>query len=86
VALLKKCAAALNPGGTVAVQEVPINDDMASPPRGALFAVNMLVNTPEGRCYPLAEIEEMLKEAGFAGVGGRTLNETTLVTGRVPGR
>jgi cyclopropane fatty-acyl-phospholipid synthase-like methyltransferase len=85
-ALLKKCAEALNPGGTVAIQEVPINDDMASPPRGALFAVNMLVNTPEGRCYPPSEIQEMLKEAGFAGVRGRTLNETTLVTGRVPKR
>jgi 2-polyprenyl-3-methyl-5-hydroxy-6-metoxy-1,4-benzoquinol methylase len=84
--LLKKCADALNPGGTVAVQEVPIGDDMASPARGALFAVNMLVNTPEGRCYPPREIQEMLKEAGYVGVRRRALSDTTLVTGCVPKR
>jgi 2-polyprenyl-3-methyl-5-hydroxy-6-metoxy-1,4-benzoquinol methylase len=83
-ALMKKCAAALNPGGLVAVQEVPINEDMASPPWGALFAVNMLVNTAAGGCYPPAEIQGMLKEAGFTGVKQGTLSETTLVTGRMP--
>jgi hypothetical protein len=35
------------------------------PPEGALFAINMLVNTDSGGTYPFAEYAEDLAAAGF---------------------
>lgn len=87
LALLEKCRAALNPGGRVAVQEMYISDDMTHPPRSALFAVNMLVNTPGGRCYPPSEIKQWLRKTGFVGItetpGGEPgePRETVLIQG-----
>ncbi len=60
-----KACRALRPGGRIAVQEFPLHRDHASPTQGALFSVNMLVNTPGGRCYPPSEIRSMLRQAGF---------------------
>ena len=38
------------------------------PPDGAMFALNMLVNTPAGDTYTFNEVEETLKKAGFLNV------------------
>ncbi|MFM2126452.1 MAG: Multifunctional cyclase-dehydratase-3-O-methyl transferase TcmN [Acidobacteriota bacterium] len=65
VALLKKVHAALKPGGSVAIVEFVPNDDRISPPDGALFAMRMLGTTPSGDAYTLAELDRMLREAGF---------------------
>lgn len=62
--ILAKACKALNPGGRIAVQEFPLDDSHAAPPQGALFSVNMLVQTPGGRCYPASEIVSLLKQAG----------------------
>lgn len=81
VMLLEKCRAALNPGGRVAVQEALISDDMTRPLRGALFAVNMLVNTVGGRCYSPGEMKRWLKKTGFKHLGETVLGETVLIQG-----
>jgi SAM-dependent methyltransferase len=65
VTLLKKVRSALKPGGIAAVIEFVPNDDRISPPDGALFAMRMLGTTPNGDAYTLAEIDGMLREAGF---------------------
>lgn len=65
VGLLKKVQAALEPQGRVAIIEFVPNDDRVSPPDGALFAMRMLGTTPNGDAYTLAEIEGMLRDAGF---------------------
>ncbi|MFZ2196757.1 MAG: methyltransferase, partial [Thermodesulfovibrionales bacterium] len=80
-ALLKKCWAALNPGGRVAVQEFPINDARTAPPHSALFSVNMLVGTENGRCYSPKEIKHWLAKAGFWRVIIKNLPETVLIMG-----
>jgi ubiquinone/menaquinone biosynthesis C-methylase UbiE len=82
IVLLRKCRAALSPGGRVAVQEFPINDARTAPPRSALFSVNMLVGTAKGRCYSLKEIKKWLTEAGFKGAVVKDLSETVLIMGR----
>jgi 2-polyprenyl-3-methyl-5-hydroxy-6-metoxy-1,4-benzoquinol methylase len=47
--LVGKCRGALNPGGRVVIHEFPIDETLTSPPQSALFSVNMLVATEEGR-------------------------------------
>ena len=81
VALLRKCRAAVNPGGRVAVQEFPINEARTAPPHSALFSVNMLVGTEKGRCYSPKEIKRWLAETGFKSIVIRNLPETVLIMG-----
>ena len=81
-ALLRKCRAALNPGGRVAVQEFPITESRSSPPHSALFSVNMLVATDSGRCYTVKEMKEWLSETGFRNIVVKNLPETVLIMGR----
>ena len=57
--------AALADGGRVLVRDVVMDESRTIPPDGALFAVNMLVNTHGGGTYSLEEISEDLASAGF---------------------
>lgn len=81
-ALLSKAHAALAPGGTMAIHEFALDEDRAGPVPGALFSVNMLVNTPAGRSYSPREMKAWLKEAGFGSLRVSSLGETVLVTAR----
>jgi len=63
--LLRKVHAALAPGGRAAALEFVPDEDRTSPPFAALFSLNMLVHTPGGDAYTLAELERMFRNAGF---------------------
>jgi SAM-dependent methyltransferase len=67
-ALYRRVAEALEPGGRVLIRDLVMDESHTSPVAGALFAVNMLVATPGGGTYTLAEIREDLQSAGFADV------------------
>ena len=82
-ALIKKCASVLNPGGTIAVHEFPLDETRTKPPVGALFAINMLVSTPGGRTFAPSEIKGWMKAAGLKGMKQTMLSETMLITGRL---
>lgn len=62
--LLTKAVAALNPGGQVAVQDFVMDPSRTRPLFGAVFALNMLVNTRGGDVYTEAEIVDWLRQAG----------------------
>jgi len=80
--LLKKVAAALKPGGRVAVLEFVPNEDRVTPPGTAMFAMQMLGGTPSGDAYTLAELTKMLNAAGFGSVSSHPLQgPQTLVVG-----
>ena len=64
-ALFDKVFAALRPGGRIAIRDVVMEPSRTAPVHGALFAVNMLVNTPGGGTYTLEEIAADLTSAGF---------------------
>lgn len=66
VNILRKCRAALNPGGTLLTLEFVPNPDRVTPMASAAFSLTMLLNTPAGDAYTQAELEEMLRAAGFA--------------------
>ncbi len=67
VTFLKKVHAALRPGGAVAVVEFVPNPDRVTPPEPASFSLVMLATTAAGDAYTFAELDDMLRQAGFAG-------------------
>jgi hypothetical protein len=66
--LIGKAAAALEPGGTILVHEFILDDAKDGPPYPALFSLNMLLGTPEGRSYSRGELTAMLAAAGVADI------------------
>jgi SAM-dependent methyltransferase len=65
-ALLKRLRGALRPGGRLVTLEFVPNADRVSPPMAATFPLVMLATTARGDAYTFAELERMLREAGFA--------------------
>ncbi len=63
--LFAKVHTALAPGGQIAIRDMVMEPDRVSPREGALFAINMLVNTDSGGTFTLAEYAEDLQAAGF---------------------
>ncbi len=85
--LIRRAFDSLNPGGRIVIQDHLMNDDRTSPARGAIFAVNMLVNTPGGDSYTEGEMREWLRDAGCEGIERiATGMENDLMTGKRPGR
>ena len=86
-ALLASCAAALNPGGRVAVVDWVMDDDRVTPPGGAFFALNMLVATDHGDTFTEREIRGWMNEAGLApGARIDTGSGTSIIVGIGPSR
>jgi len=63
--LFKKAAEAMNPGGRLVVQDFLMAEDRDGPLMPALFALNMLVGTPEGDTFTESEVRAWMTEAGF---------------------
>jgi SAM-dependent methyltransferase len=82
LALLGRVHDALAPNGRIAIHEFTLNEDRASPVPGALFSVNMLVNTSGGRSYTPREMKGWLTSVGFRKITVKALGDTVLVTGR----
>jgi len=66
--ILKRAVAALEPGGVLMVQEFILDDSMAGPLFPALFSLNMLLGTPQGRSYSRGQLEEMMRAAGVGSI------------------
>jgi hypothetical protein len=63
--IIAKTVAALNPGGTLAIQDFFLNADGAGPPGAALFGVHMLAVTPRGRAYNHVEVAAWMQASGL---------------------
>jgi SAM-dependent methyltransferase len=63
--LFGKVFDALQPGGRVAVRDMVMQPSRTAPPEGALFAINMLVNTESGGTFTFEELAADLTAAGF---------------------
>ena len=66
--LVKKCFDSLNKNGKIVIQDWIMNNDRTQPVSGAIFAINMLVETESGDCFTGQEITEMLNAAGFKNI------------------
>ncbi|PZF84745.1 methyltransferase [Jiangella anatolica] len=71
LAILRKCFAALPPGGRIVISELLVDDEKTGPPAAALMGLNMLVEAL-GRNYTAAEYGQWLRATGFVDV--RTLS------------
>jgi SAM-dependent methyltransferase len=63
-AILRKAVSSLEPGGMIMIHEFILNDDMCSPLHPALFSLNMLLGTPNGRSFSQGELFSMLASTG----------------------
>jgi len=59
---------ALDPGGTLIIRDHIMDESRTNPPAGAVFALNMLVNTEAGDTYTFREVKDTLETAGFVEV------------------
>jgi ribosomal protein L11 methylase PrmA len=63
--IIAKAVAALEGGGTLAIQDFYLNADGASPTGAAMFGVHMLAVTPRGRAYTHGEVAAWMQAAGL---------------------
>ena len=66
--ILRRAAEALEPGGMLMVQEFILGDSMDGPLFPALFSLNMLLGTPQGRSYSQRQLETMMTAAGVGSI------------------
>ncbi len=62
--IIKKAVATLKPGGLIMIHDFILNNDLAGPLYPALFSLNMLTGTTEGRSYSEEQIMDMLAKSG----------------------
>ncbi len=63
--LYRKVFGALVAGGRIVIRDHVMSEDRTAPRAGALFAINMLAATDDGRTYTFNEIAAGLAAAGF---------------------
>jgi len=66
LSLFKKVYRSLSAGGRVVIRDHVMEPDRIHPKDGAIFAVNMLINTFGGGTYTFEEIQSGLSQAGFS--------------------
>ena len=67
-AMFAKVFSALAPGGRILIRDIVMDLSRTRPAGGALFAINMLVATPQGGTLTFGELREDLSSAGFGKV------------------
>lgn len=81
--LIKKCVHSLNPGGHLIVQDFIMDESRTIPGFGAIFALNMLVNTQAGDTYTESEVRAWMEYAGLKDIERKdTGSVTSLIMGR----
>ncbi len=71
--VLRKVAAAMEPGGVLYISDVMLDDARTGPLFATMFALNMRVLAHDGRCHSVAEQSAWLEDAGFSVEGANHL-------------
>jgi SAM-dependent methyltransferase len=66
--VIEKAVSVVKPGGLILVHDFLLNDTHDGPLFPALFSLNMLVNTEEGRSYSEGEVTDMMSNAGVRNI------------------
>ncbi len=77
--LIKKIRRSLLPGGRFIINDFLLHEKRTSPLSGAIFSVNMLVNTPSGRAYTIREMTGWCRQAGFRRIRTTRVDESVLI-------
>ena len=78
-ALVAKVYSCLAQGGRLIIKDRFLEPSGTSPAWVTAFAVHILVNTEQGRCYTVAEARQWMEQAGFKSV--EELERTAVVQG-----
>jgi len=84
--IIDKAVSVLEPGGLLLIHDFILNDTFDGPMFGALFSLNMLVNTDQGQSYSEGQIKEMLTNAGLKNIRRLPFkgpNESGIISGVV---
>lgn len=84
--ILHNTVSALDPGGLLLIHEFILDDSMDAPLHAALFSLNMLVGTEEGRAYSEGQLRAMMVGAGAHDVrrlAFRGPNDSSILVGTV---
>ncbi len=84
--LVKKAASVLNPGGFIIIHEFILNNSEDGPVFPAIFSLNMLLGTEQGRAYSEQELSDMMSEAGVGNIHRipvDTPNESGILIGEI---
>lgn len=84
--IIKKTVSAMEPGGLLLIHDFILNSTFDGPLFPALFSLNMLVNTKNGRTYSDGQIKDMLGKAGLKDIRRLNFkgpNESGIITGVV---
>ncbi len=84
--IIDKAVSVLEAGGMIIVHDFILNDTLDGPPFPAIFALNMLLGTPQGRTYSAKQIGEMLAKAGAVDVRRipvQTPNDSGIIIGKL---
>lgn len=66
--LLRRVRKALLKGGLVLVRDRFLDQRGSGPLENALYDLQLLLTTPQGRCHSLKDVEDAVRAAGFRGV------------------
>lgn len=83
-AIIRKAVSVLAPNGKMLIHEFFLNDTLDSPLFPAIFSLNMLVGTPEGRSYSEGQIRTMMEKAGIRDIrrlSFRASNDSGILAG-----
>jgi SAM-dependent methyltransferase len=86
--IITKAVSALEPGGLIVIHDFVLDNSLDGPLFPALFSLNMLINTDEGRSYSEAQITEMLTRVGIKDIRRmpfRGPNDSSILYGIVAG-
>ncbi len=83
-AVVKKVHAHVNAGGRLVIKDRFLNAAGTGPAWTTAFAVHILVNTEQGRCYRTADAMRWMTDAGFSDVA--ELERTAVVQGARPSK
>jgi SAM-dependent methyltransferase len=86
LSVIEKAVSVLEPGGLILVHEFLLNDTHDGPLFPALFALNMLLNTEEGRSYSEGDIRDMMVKAGVRNIRRlpfKSPNDSGILSGTV---
>jgi hypothetical protein len=72
--LVRIAAGAVAPGGRLAVVDA-FHDDGAPAMDAALYSLELLARTADGRVYPSAQVTAWMQEAGLADAGRRSIGD-----------
>jgi hypothetical protein len=80
--LLERVRKAIRNQGRVVIWDLILDESKTKPASTAIFAVNMLINTQNGRCYSFHEVKKLLKDSGFNDIQKIFLYHSQIIIGR----